>query len=274
MAYVRSFDGAADYITLGIGGCGFTDEDSAITIVTVSRYGSAGWNCIICACAGGTATGDVRWALEYSGTGLSYNGEDGYNTTSGAPLDSIGADEWWIVSAKRAAGTNQAVEFWGRDLTNNGSWLNTNPGSNLSASGLSNPDRILLGRWGYTDDMNGRIAFVAVYDRVLSDAEVQGIAGVSDAMALTPVGAWLLDQASTATAVTDLTGNGADQTALSGTSVVSDTVPNFDMTPPSSLELDQIRPDADTVTTGWTTTPLYSKINDSSDATVIQATAV
>lgn len=34
-----------------------------------------------------------------------------------------------------------------------------------------------------------------------------------------------------------------------------------------------IRPDADTVTTGWTTAPLYSKINDSSDATVIQATA-
>lgn len=36
----------------------------------------------------------------------------------------------------------------------------------------------------------------------------------------------------------------------------------------------QIRPDADVATTGWTTTPLYSKINDSSDATVIQATAV
>lgn len=34
-----------------------------------------------------------------------------------------------------------------------------------------------------------------------------------------------------------------------------------------------ILPDADTVTTGWTTAPLFSKVNDSSDATVITATA-
>lgn len=33
-----------------------------------------------------------------------------------------------------------------------------------------------------------------------------------------------------------------------------------------------ILPDADTTTTGWTTTPLFSKVNDSSDATVITAT--
>lgn len=42
---------------------------------------------------------------------------------------------------------------------------------------------------------------------------------------------------------------------------------------PSGAAPAAIRPDADTVTTGWTTAPLYSKINDSSDATVIQATA-
>jgi hypothetical protein len=40
-----------------------------------------------------------------------------------------------------------------------------------------------------------------------------------------------------------------------------------------SAELDSVLPDADIATTGWTTTPLYSKINDGSDATVIQATA-
>lgn len=32
-------------------------------------------------------------------------------------------------------------------------------------------------------------------------------------------------------------------------------------------------PDADIVTTGWATAPLFSKINDDSDATVITATA-
>jgi len=33
-----------------------------------------------------------------------------------------------------------------------------------------------------------------------------------------------------------------------------------------------LRPDADLATTGWTTTPLFSKVNDSSDATVVTST--
>lgn len=37
--------------------------------------------------------------------------------------------------------------------------------------------------------------------------------------------------------------------------------------------LDQVLPDADITTTGWSTAPLFSKINDDSDATVITATA-
>lgn len=41
-----------------------------------------------------------------------------------------------------------------------------------------------------------------------------------------------------------------------------------------AVTLDSCLPDADVVTTGWTATPLFSKVNDASDATVIQATAV
>ncbi len=40
-----------------------------------------------------------------------------------------------------------------------------------------------------------------------------------------------------------------------------------DATPPQI-----VRPDADLATTGWTVTPLFSKVNDQSDATVISAT--
>lgn len=42
---------------------------------------------------------------------------------------------------------------------------------------------------------------------------------------------------------------------------------------PGSLTLDSALPDADITTTGWSTAPLYSKLNDASDATVITATA-
>lgn len=41
----------------------------------------------------------------------------------------------------------------------------------------------------------------------------------------------------------------------------------------STITLDTVLPDADVTTTGWSTAPLFSKINDASDATVISATA-
>lgn len=42
----------------------------------------------------------------------------------------------------------------------------------------------------------------------------------------------------------------------------------------NAVAVDLTLPDADVTTTGWTTTPLFSKLNDASDATVVQATAV
>lgn len=45
------------------------------------------------------------------------------------------------------------------------------------------------------------------------------------------------------------------------------------MTFKTGVALDTVLPDADVVTTGWATAPLYSKLNDGSDATVITATA-
>lgn len=41
----------------------------------------------------------------------------------------------------------------------------------------------------------------------------------------------------------------------------------------SGVTLDSMLPDADITTTGWSTAPLFSKVNDASDSTVIQATA-
>jgi hypothetical protein len=43
--------------------------------------------------------------------------------------------------------------------------------------------------------------------------------------------------------------------------------------PGTSVTYQQMRPSADVTTTGWTTTPLWSKVNDQSDASIITATA-
>lgn len=70
------------------------------------------------------------------------------------------------------------------------------------------------------------IAFVALFNRQLTSAEHEAIAygGLMALLALAPVGLWLLDQAATAQGVIDLTGGGANQTGLVGT-----TVPNLSL---------------------------------------------
>lgn len=59
-----------------------------------------------------------------------------------------------------------------------------------------------------------------------------------------------------------------------GMEVKGDFLTNFGGGTYAAVTLDNCLPDADVVTTGWTTAPLFSKVNDASDATVIQATAV
>lgn len=46
----------------------------------------------------------------------------------------------------------------------------------------------------------------------------------------------------------------------------------IDIVAKSLAVVQELRPDEDLVTTGWTETPLFSKINDSSDATAVRAT--
>lgn len=69
---------------------------------------------------------------------------------------------------------------------------------------------------------------------------------------------------------------GAGTVTFSYSASASDdwTIGGISLKPSVTLTLDNCLPDADVVTTGWSTAPLFSKVNDASDATVIQATAV
>ena len=73
----------------------------------------------------------------------------------------------------------------------------------------------------------GQIAGVAAWQGVsLTYAQIQTlITNWTAWQALSPTALWVLDQASTATSVTDSTGHGANQTAISGTSVVTNAAP-------------------------------------------------
>ena len=89
-------------------------------------------------------------------------------------------------------------------------------------------------------------------------AELTGVGSVNTKLG---VGEKLLTEVSTQTCtITFSTSSSSDKGACIVTFKASD------------VELRQIRPDADTDVTGWSTAPIFSKVNDSSDATVVTAT--
>jgi hypothetical protein len=101
--------------------------------------------------------------------------------------------------------------------------------SNQNAFGL---DLVRFGQWRANggEFFNGKYAAAAVYDVELSDGVIETFRdGIQDMLDAAPIGLWRFNQTDIADPVEDLTGNGADQTAIVGTSVIDgDDPPNFD----------------------------------------------
>jgi hypothetical protein len=125
-------------------------------------------------------------------------------------------NKWYIVAVSLAT-TGDYPRFHIINLTDSGAWLHEAGAETMTATGVPTT-RVRLGQaQDQSDPFYGDIAAIAAWNTALSDANVEtltsGIYG-------SPRALWILNQASTITAVTDATGNGANQTALSGTSVV------------------------------------------------------
>lgn len=96
-------------------------------------------------------------------------------------------------------------------------------------------DQVYIGLTDVQGNPTRDIALQAFFDYRLSNAQIKAAftANLSDLMALSPAGCWPLNQASTSDAVTDATGNGANQTSLTGTTVVANPPGySFSLTPP------------------------------------------
>jgi len=122
------------------------------------------------------------------------------------------------------------------DITAATPWVHSDDASNVS-DGSGPITNILVGSAGVAGNTwRGRIAAVATWDTVLSDGQVEAACtlAASDLFDAGPDWMVRLNQASTATPVSDDTGNGGDQTAISGTAVDADDPPGFDysLTPP------------------------------------------
>lgn len=163
-----------------------------------------------------TAAGSYRLWLE------------GLNTDRQAlTLDWRVADNWVLVGVSKTSGVTTPrfhkyvfdTGVWSHD---DATGTGQNPLNTVAEHRLSDYNNGTTLRW------EGDIAAGAFWDRVLADAEYELLAlSLTDWYASAPKTLWLLDQQATGQNVPDLTGGGANQNGITGTTVSTEAVPQF-----------------------------------------------
>lgn len=230
----RAFNGGttADCITFSPGGAP-TDQGNGGTGITVAVLAKAS------SVAGftmwaitGRKSGTKVWSiLTSNNVGPKLFAENDFsNGVAGL------STSWrWYVMTKASGSAKPRWHIW--DLS--GAWSHTDTdatvGNNTGAI-----DEILIGLDSAGTTWRGSIAVAATFNTVLVDADVEANFTLSAAHLLAATPTWMvrLNQASTATSVTDDTGGGGNQTALSGTTVDADDPPGYDyaLSPPPEFD--------------------------------------
>ncbi len=133
------------------------------------------------------------------------------------------ADDWILVAFTKPTGTS-AVRFHKYVFATN-TWTHETGGTNANPTAPSTGP--FLGSIGATNQLDGDIAAAAIWSQIqLTDAQVESlVASVMAWWEIAPTGMWILDQATVAQPVRDLTGNGASQNAITGTIVAASSCP-------------------------------------------------
>lgn len=219
--YARRFNGTSDFITFGPGSIGTAIAYGTIAVLIRCTNDTS----YMAACSVESSTSTLIYELERADNTqlnvatLNTNGS-GCQSSNTGPYWTV-ADGWVLMVVKKTNG-NQTPAFWKGTL--GGTWTSSAGLASL-ANTSGTVSKILLGSEGGAGDFwAGDIAMAAVWkDVALSDANIQTLhISKSTWTGLSPTWCVSCDQASTATTITDLTGGGGNQTAITGTSVVSD----------------------------------------------------
>jgi hypothetical protein len=139
----------------------------------------------------------------------------------------VNADGWVILVTTKATGA-VAPRYHVRYLTAATTTRN-DAGSTQPNVGraIVSTDRFQFGKDEFNNKLNGSVALAGFWDIAMSDAQVDALwtnlrtSDWSGHAAGAPFALWEFSQDSVATAVTDLMGGGADQTAILNTAVVT-----------------------------------------------------
>lgn len=197
-----------DSLTVSAGGAaGSTSAHTLVALMQISASNASA--------AQGLASSSQVWALLFDSSKPFGDGDFG----SGGPT--LTHSTWYVVAVGKASGS-QHYQYHAAPIST-GVWSHVDGGFSVG-DGSGGTTSIKFGVTTNTTGGNVTLAAVAEYAVNLSDAAVEalGVTAMDDWLAASPRAAWQFNQASTSDSVTDLTAGGADQSAISGTTVVSD----------------------------------------------------
>lgn len=215
----RNFNGTADGVTLSLGALGVAFGPSTVAIIADQTADAVVQKEPFY--AGAATTGATRWILRHETTG-GVGIQLGASTATAPTCTWRGG--WRLIAVTKATGT-VAPRFHQYDY-GAGTWTHENAAGTLGNSGIPATSATIGSRPGGTNAFNGDIEIAGVWDVAMTDDQVEALAfSLSPWFAAQPKGLWLLDQAATTQSVPDISGGGANQSALSGTAVATNHPP-------------------------------------------------
>lgn len=210
----RTFDGSDDVIHCSLGA--LTGQTAAGTFVVVARRGanSTFHTLVGLHNSGGSNTLYVQLNPSNNLIIGSGGGEESsmFTTTT--------SDGWCLLAVTKASGS--ATPRFHRYVYSTNTWTHQDGGSSIDNGSSPGSGGTYRTAWQTGDLFNGDLAAVGIWDTPLSDAQIECLAhSLMQWYGMSPKAFWLFDQSSTTQPVMDLTGGGANQSSLTGTTVAT-----------------------------------------------------
>jgi len=221
----RNFNGTSDFITLS-GSSQVYNSNFGGVFAVVRRTSNTNWGGVFnidrTAQFGSTDLTSFDVAASSAADPNALTAHETVYRSAGPSFTNTSSDGWVIIGFTKPTG-NSTVRFHKYVFSTN-TWTHTNDSTDFDA-GLGTGTQTAVLNIGRADGVNywaGDIDVVAVYPADKNDTQVETLSTTLTAwLTLSPSGMWVLNQPTTATSVTDVTGNGSNQTALAGTTVVA-----------------------------------------------------
>lgn len=203
-------------------------------LVLVRRTGTENHAVLSFAAAGPSAVAEF-YIKSAAGNQLAlWNGStDSFGTVA------LTADEGWaLIAVTKASGS--AVPRFHKCVLSTGVWTHADATTGAIADWTAWASAWLGTSGDGFDFLNGQMAFAAFFGgNALSDASLETFTSISQIARANPTALWPLNQPTVATAVQDVIG-AADQVAVTGTTVQSAQIPNFNTDTPIGVSTPMI----------------------------------